>query len=208
MQETRDEKFASLRAMEAFTGIHIDVRELVDSWILLTYDVPHTKEGDKARSDFLRKARDIGAVQHTESVYLLPWTPRSESLALDVAKVGNAFLWTSNVKDKVRATELTVKYDADIKESLKKIKDRIRRINKHYEEGRDGIAARMVKKTETMLWNASNIASRRGSVDLCDKVNSLIQELKLLRPKERITKHRSKVVSYDPATLIFKGGSG
>jgi hypothetical protein len=47
------------------TDSKIKVQDVVDKWLLLTYDLPHSEEGDKARALFLARAAAIGATRHT-----------------------------------------------------------------------------------------------------------------------------------------------
>jgi len=171
-----DDKMASLKAMSALSGVEVELKEVCQDWILLTYDLPHNKEGDKARSEFLHKAKTIGAVQHTESVYLLPWTPMSESMAIEVSRVGNAFIWLSSVKDNQKARKLTNDYDADIKRSISSVKKRITKMKRHAEDGKSGLVERMRVKTDRMIKDLAGIVARRGSKELCRKVDELKRE--------------------------------
>lgn len=162
---SEDERLAGIEVMSRMAGIPIEVKAICHQWILLTYDLPATKEGDKARSAFLKRARAIGAIEHTASVYLLPWTPESENLALDVAEAGHAYLWTSEVKDEKRARELTSTYDTKLEPVFDQIGERIDRIEGHQEK-RPKLAQRMAEKTRQMLDDVEAAITRRGSADL------------------------------------------
>ena len=53
--------FASMQGID----LSNNVTNLVKEWILITYDLPNTVEGNKARFAFLKQAPKIGAVMHT-----------------------------------------------------------------------------------------------------------------------------------------------
>lgn len=186
---TKEEKLASLKLMSALSGVEVRVKEVIDDWILLTYDLPTTEEGNKMRAEFLKKASQIGAAQHTESVYLLPWCPESELLAVQLAEKGKLFVWIANVKDESKAKELTEKYDVDVATDFKEIRERLTKMRKHAEDGKAGIVERMKKKTDRMILDAAGIAARRGSEKLAREVDKLKQEA------ESITVNNSSWVS-------------
>ncbi len=71
--------FTEIEMLARLSDTKIKCRDIVDRWLLLTYDIPHNEKGDKARREFLNAATLVGATQHTESVYLLPWTPAAFS---------------------------------------------------------------------------------------------------------------------------------
>lgn len=173
---TKEEKLASLKLMSALSGVEVKVKEVIDDWILLTYDLPTTEEGNKMRAEFLRKASQIGAAQHTESVYLLPWCPESELLAVQLAEKGKLFVWIANVKDESKAKELTEKYDGDVATDFLEIRERLAKMKKHAEDGKAGVVERMKKKTDRMIVDAAGIAARRGSEKLAHEVERLKSE--------------------------------
>ena len=72
--------FASIEVLARLTGTQIRCREICDRWLLITYDLPHNKKGDRARREFLDTAKIIGATHHTDSVYLMPWTPAADPI--------------------------------------------------------------------------------------------------------------------------------
>lgn len=39
----------SLEVMARLMDVDIETREICDKWFLITYDIPHTKEGDRAK---------------------------------------------------------------------------------------------------------------------------------------------------------------
>jgi len=174
-----EEQFASLKLMAALSGVEAQVKEVLHDFILITYDLPTTEEGNKARAKFLGDIRYIGGVMHSESCYLLPSSPESELAAVQLAeKTPLCYIWFSHIKDEAKAREITKEYDQSIKDGiLKEIRERIAKMKKHAEDGKEGIVNRMRKKTEKMLKDAAGIAARRGSNRLCQKVDELKREL-------------------------------
>lgn len=157
----------------------IRTRPILSNWLLLTYDIPRTPAGDKARRHFLEKAARIGAVQHTESVYLLPWTAESLKLAAGVAKVGHAYLWTTKMEDKEHASEVTRTYDKKIKLRFDQIGKRIDKIEVHVEK-RPKTAQRMAASTRKMLDDLEAAVVRRRSNELYKMILKLRKRLEVL----------------------------
>jgi hypothetical protein len=160
------DQFDSIEILAEMSNTKIEMRDIVDKWLLLTYDIPHSKEGDRVRREFLQEATLVGATQHTESVYLLPWTPAAELLALRVGRAGKAVVWTSSLTDKAKAAEITAKYDHGIRATLDEISERIDRILEHEKAGRVKRAAKMLPKTEKMLFGMDEALQARGSQPL------------------------------------------
>lgn len=201
--QIEDERLASLKAMEAFSGVEIQLREFVDDWILLTFDLPANQKGNKARYEFLKKAQQIGAMEHTESVYLMPWTVESESIAIDIASVGDAYLWYSKAKDNTMAVAMTEKYDRDIAKLIDELGDRLVRIGKHWQDGKESLARRMMKKTWDRVTDLQGAIVRRGSIRLYERMKPLV--LKLRELEELKPAGKSKLaMNYNPATKHFE----
>ena len=160
------DQFDSIEIMAEMSNTNIEMRDIVDKWLLLTYDIPHSEEGDRARREFLQEAYLIGATQHTESVYLLPWTPAAELIALRVARAGKAVVWTSSLTDQAKAAEITRNYDRGIKKTLDEITDRIDRIVEHNRKKRFKRAFKMKAKTARMLDGMDEALQARGSQTL------------------------------------------
>lgn len=143
-----------------------DVREICDKWILLTYDLPHNENGDRARREFLVNARMIGATRNTDSVYLMPWTKQAEMLALQLARVGEVCVWTSETTDENKAAEITRSYDTGLKPQLKEISERVDKIAYHLDNNHQKRANKMIEKTEKLLNAIEQAIIRRGSAEL------------------------------------------
>lgn len=158
--------FSNIEVMSRLSDIPIETREICDRWLLLTYDIPHTEEGDKARRRFLLDAQMIGAARHTDSVYLMPWTQDAEALALRVASAGKACVWTSQTTDTSKAQEITRSYDKGLEPMLDEIGERIDRIEEHLFRNRIKTAVKMMGKTDKMLDAIDRAIMRRGSAEL------------------------------------------
>ena len=157
-----------LEVMARMTDTKINIKEVCDKWLMITYDLPHTEEGDRARREFLMAAHSIGAAKHTESVYLLPWTPEAEVLALELSRVknGEVFIWTSQATDQSKIKEITQTYDEGLAPIMDEISERIDRIEEHQARERYGRAEKMLPKTEKMLDDMQDAILRRGSAVL------------------------------------------
>lgn len=154
--------FSALEVMARMTDVKIDAREICDKWLLITYDLPISDEGNKMRAKFYTEARRIGATQHTESVYLMPWTPETELLALELSMAGKCVIWHTSVNEQ-DAAEITKRYDEGLRPILKEIESRIDRIAVHIEDEDLGLAGRMTEKTDNMINDLEKAILRRGS---------------------------------------------
>ena len=154
----------SLEVMARITDSRIQVRDVVDKWMLLTYDLPNTEAGNKARVQFLAIASAIGAIQHTESVYLMPWSPEAEHLALSLAKTegGDVVVW-SQATPLNRQEEITASYDAALRPQLKEISVRLDKMDGYRFTNHLKRFQQMVPKTERLLANAEAAIERRGA---------------------------------------------
>ena len=159
-------------------GIKINEREIVDNWILITYDLPGTEEGNKARGKFLKEAPRFGAVMHSRSVYLMPLTDEAQIAAVNLSKVkaGLVYVWTSKV-DPEQAQTLTKFYDVKLKMQIEFIQNRIKKMEKLELDGKDGLANRMKIKT-TRLFNQLLFAvAQRGSSEVFNDLLNLEKQL-------------------------------
>lgn len=156
---------SSLEVMARLTGTPINVKDIVEDWILITYDLPHTEEGDKARREFLLSARSIGASRHTDSVYLLPRNPQAEVLALELSRVknGEVVIWYSEPADKTLLKELTETYDKGLEPILDEISERLDKTEEHLALEHYKRAEKMRGKTVQMLQDMTDAVFRRGS---------------------------------------------
>ena len=170
---TTKENLGVLKTMAALTDRDIDVKEIINDWILLTYDIPGTPEGTKARYKFLREARRIGAIPQTESVYLMPWSIDADFAALEVAAAGHAYVWYSQAKDDETAKKATIKYDEVVDKLFTNVEKRMDKILDHVDAKRYGQVARMLEKTIPMIDGLEQAAVCRGSLSLWNRVKEI-----------------------------------
>lgn len=165
-QKNPEVDFSSIEVMARLADVEIVAREICDEWLLITYDIPKSEAGDKARAEFLHEARRCGAMMYTESVYLMPWTKHAEALALQLAQAGQVCVWTAHPTDSSKAPEITQDYDARLRPVLTEIAGRIDKIEGHQNDNHFGRASKMMIKTEQMLTNIEATIVRRGSAQL------------------------------------------
>ncbi len=164
--QPRENKTAELEVTAKLVGVDVAIREICDKWILLTYDLPHNEQGDKARREFLRDARKLGACQHTESVYLIPYSAEAGNAVLELTKAGKVFVWTSESTNPDQAKEITRNYDLELKEMVKKLSGRVDRMIELRKANKLKTINRMREKTEEMMSDIGEAVRRRGSIDL------------------------------------------
>lgn len=172
----QERKATVARMLAKLEGIQFEPKDLVEDWILLTYDIPAGQEGNKARYEFIKNTNRIGAVMHTRSVYLMPWSEAAELEAFKVTRAGQAYLWQTHAKGE-QGKELTEFYDKEINDRLDDIRNRIKRINKHLENDEERPANRMIKKTGELLNEIVTAAEFRHSYEILAKTAFLYKEL-------------------------------
>jgi len=157
---------------------------LVSDWILLTYDLPADRA--KERAEFLKRAKWLGAVQHTESVYIMPNTTATLRLVEELSQISHAFVWFSKPSDEERARELTDRYDDKVKLWLLGLEERIKKVRQRMEEGKQGAARMIARTTYKEMQKLEDIIERRGNVELMIELVVLMDKLKavLLGPEE------------------------
>lgn len=136
-----------------------------NKWLLFTYDIPVTEEGNKARNEFLQRAKLLGATNHTDSVYLMPWTPGAEALALDLAKVegGKVCVWTGRTTDPAANLAVQTAYDAALTDTMADLAERLDKMEGHKIAGHQKRLLIMVDKTQEMLDGMTGAVERRGN---------------------------------------------
>lgn len=178
--EKKPVDFSSIEVMARLTDVKIETRELVDRWLLITYDLPHNEAGDRARREFLDQARRIGATHHTDSVYLLPWTTYAEQLALQLATRGEVCVWTSQTTNEAKAKEITASYDAGLAPQVDEISERLDKISEHLSAKHFKRADQMLEKTVEMVDALEDAILRRGSAELFISLQLLRRRMKAI----------------------------
>jgi len=143
--------------------ITINERELINDWILITYDIPVTEEGKIARSKFLKNAPKIGAMMHSRSVYLMPNTQQSQLAAVELSATvgGEVYVWTSKVEDN-KAKKITKFYDESIIKQINYLLNRIQKEEQLTLNGKHGMADRMQRKSANLYKQLLFAAAQRG----------------------------------------------
>lgn len=175
--EEQEEKLAALEVLAIIADVPVNVREFHSDWILFTYDLPNTPEGVKARYNFLGKAKYLGAMQHTESVYFMPWTDAANAAALDLADAGTVYVWHTKVGE-VNSIDLTKDYDAKIINEIKALDVRVDKIVQHAKDKHEQQVRRMAEKTWTMINSLSKAVVSRGNEEVAQKLYDVISALK------------------------------
>lgn len=173
------EKLELAKMMSQLKGIEFQHRDLVDQWILLTYDLPVTPEGNKIRGEFLKKAPKIGAVMQNRSVYLMPLTKETQVAALDLSKAhnGSVYCWTSVAMDEDINRGLTALYDVRIGEMITTIRNRVDKIKQHIKDEKFRFAKMMLRKTVVLFNNAMYSTAQRGNKEAFHTLERLYDEI-------------------------------
>lgn len=153
----------------------VEIKEIVDDYLLLCYDIPASAM--KERKQFLRQALSVGALMFTSSVYLLPYSSTSMALAEKLAKVGSAVIWRSKQENPQIAKAITIKYDEHIRERVAYIMARFVSIKMHIEEGRLGIADKMIAKTHDLIEQLKTISESYHPIWLDSSISLLEKNL-------------------------------
>lgn len=161
----------------------VEVKEIVDEYVLLVYDIPATVDGNKLRKQFLKAAYSIGAMCFTQSCYLLPYSEQSFSLASEVAEKGNAVLWVSKQKDAEKAKQINFKYEEALKLRCQTIEQRLVIIKNHIEAGHLGKANRMAGKTAALLKQLVRISETYSPPWLVPQIEKMFLAMKQLYQK-------------------------
>lgn len=164
-------------------GQALEIKDVIENFALITYDIPSTPEGNKARTELCERAKWCGAVQFTESVYIVPWGNIIDLEVLKAADIGKVYVWNSVPKDADLAKQITIDYDNKIRKVFKECEDRLESMAKHVEDQKWGIAHRMFEKTIEQADCLKKIAITRGSTHLYerwDEMNKKIDSWRLL----------------------------
>lgn len=126
-----------------------EVKEIICDYVLITYDIPAKEKA--LRDAFLRDAKAIGAIQYTQSVYLLPQSVKAIELANKLASIGKAVVFTSSPVSQKVALEITTKYSDSIMTRCAYISQRLAICQDYIATGQLGVALRMGLKTGRLL---------------------------------------------------------
>ena len=181
--EDRTDAIAQLNAEKMIfdPNAELEIKSVLEKFALITYDIPATKEGARARAEFLDRAKFRGAIMHTESVYLAPWSIANDLEVLKAAGIGKVRIFVSIPMEKDECLEITRDYDKKIAEVFKEAEGRFSKIVKHVEDGQYGLAHKMLTKSEEQINALKKAAIARGSQHLYDRWEDLNKKLTAMR---------------------------
>ena len=168
------ESFAKLQ------GVKINTQELIEEWILISYDIPVTDEGNKARLNFLKTAPRIGAMMHSRSVYLMPNTQQAQLASVELSKIEGAevYIWTAKATGVKQAEQITNFYDKKIQEQIDTLNKRIEQEDNLIEEQKEGMADRMHRKTANLFNQVCfTVAQRGATAQVIEKLTKIEHKL-------------------------------
>ena len=128
--------------------IPVQIKTLHTDWALLTYDIPNTEEGNRVRSKFLRKSKMMGAVQHNESVYMMPHTDLTNALVMEMASIDDSriVVFYTTVGES-HAVTLSDKYYTTLQKYMRELEKRVNKMEKYMNEDKMGLVEKMTQKT-------------------------------------------------------------
>ena len=157
--------------------------EIVSDYVLIVYDLP--AKAKALRRQFLKQAHIIGAIQHTQSCYLLPYGAKAFQLANTLAAMGNAVVWKSHQADQKKAAEITTSYDTHLGIRCAAIEQRLVIAQDYMAAGRLKMALRMGIKSGKMLKELAQISETYNPGWFKEKLGTLTAEWKAVyQPKE------------------------
>ena len=177
--ETQETMLKALQVLSTLTEVPVEIKEFQDNWLMITYDLPHSEAGDKARSEFLQQAGHIGAVQHTESVYLLPWTAHANLEVIKLSEVGRVYCWYGAATTTEQMEELSRIYDAGLAKQVDRIEERAVRILGHVSDNHHKMARKMLDATWPHFLGLARSVVARGDMLMAQRLNTVREVLNL-----------------------------
>lgn len=166
LESNTDIKIGELETLAVLFDRDIEIKSIMTDFMLITYDIPSSKEGMKARADFLRTARRFGVVQHTESVYYAPWTTEANVAVTKLAGKGKVYVWRASVTDETQARYLTKVYDLTLMKWIEGISERLMRMREHVSAAHAGRAKKMLKVTAALVDGLNEAVTTRNDENL------------------------------------------
>lgn len=159
-----------------------EVKEFVDEYILIAYDIPANKA--KQRKEVLKALWAIGAMGYSQSVYLIPAGAEGMALAKEIGAYGYAVIWKAKQDDPVIASKITINYEQYLKERVMLIQNRFAQIQAHLEMNHLDRANRMASKTNTLISQLEKISNNYNPAWLKPAIEQLWLELKQVYNKK------------------------
>ncbi len=151
-------------------------KELIQDFVLINYDIPAAEK--KLRHQFLKKAKEMGAEQYTESVYLLPFSEEALKMADELESAGHAVVWSAHQQNLGKALEINVKYADGIKKRCSVIEQRLVIVQEYITKGWLQRAQNMGKKTGELLSGLVKINENYQPGWLKPKIEELLEKWK------------------------------
>lgn len=158
-----------------------------DQWILLTCELPSTKEGKAKRRQFLKMSKEVGAMPHAPSVYVLPRSDTSVSWAKELAGIGNGWVWESKLLDPGKNKFLLSAYDTYLESLCKEVDVRVDKITHYASDGNLSMARRMGQKTLQMMIRLAKINDFYGAEWLDKRLDGVFAKIEVIKFKETPT---------------------
>lgn len=128
-----------------------NITSMTPEFVLVTFDMPATMK--KERHQFLKKAKDIGAVEHSQSAYYMPFSPATLALAEGLAQMPGTkvYVHLTAMPDTTQTQEMHLKYAQAIAIRCDIIDQRLDIAQQHVEDGHLDMAQRSFTKTQRLL---------------------------------------------------------
>jgi len=97
-------------------------KEILQDWILITYDIPRGRLGHALRHWLVRKLRGLGAMMFTESVYYLPHSQKAYEAITRLEGRAKFYVWRARLTEPEDAREVTKRYRDERKILLSTLK--------------------------------------------------------------------------------------
>ena len=144
--------------------------------MLITYDIPALSR--KLRDKFIKKAKQLGAMAHTQSTYLIPYSENAMELANELESEGHAVVWKSHQPDKEKALAITNTYEEHVKLRCATISQRLVIAQEYIVAGRLFYAIRMGIKTGKLLQELAHIFESFSPEWLGGELLTLVEDWK------------------------------
>lgn len=154
------------------------IHELIQDFVLICYDLPATAR--TLRREFLKAAHAIGAVKHTDSVYLLPYSEKAMAWAGMLESAGHAVVWKAHQPDKGIAIEITANYDKAVQARCDYIQTRINLSQDYIEKGKLKMPIKMLGKTMRLLKEVVQIGQNFNPPWLNSRIQNLFEQIKTI----------------------------
>jgi len=154
----------------------VETKFIQQDWVLITYDIP--AKDKKLRHEFIKQAKQLGAIPHTDSVYLLPFSEKAMELASELAVKGHAVVWRSKQEDKQKAIEITIKYDTALEMRCIYLEQRLQIGSQHIMAGNLKLALRMGVKTGKLLRELVEISATYNPQWLVGRIEEIMAKWK------------------------------